>query len=410
VPSSGVVPRPEMFERKQHEEDEAEASPDNTTDTMESGRRFRRRGLRVDAKLGRGVSISCDLRELLRYTPVAGLQPGVLCEWGRTAATSRPEILLDTGVNLGSGSTTDWLIGARVRAPSWSLAEAGVQVYDLTDTSDQWRTDRLQSSLSFALQNRPDVDYFRREGMAAFMTAQISPRLLLGVEYRLDEYASLPTRDGLWILPEDLEVPWRNPAVKAGRMGSAVLRFEWSSAPIPMDGIDGARRHSETSLVSVKPLKGDIVLRTLNTIEIARPALGSDGPLAFTRIVSDHSLIVDRGRLRGVRLRARLAGGSNLPPQKEEGLGGWSAVRGYAFKRYRGDWSISGTVEHRRGCLAAFFDAGAVRELAGWTGLLASVGARVYVFRALNVGAAWRIKGPGMQLFPSVRLLLSDGW
>jgi hypothetical protein len=370
--------------------------------------------LRLDKPLGRDSRLVCDLRELLRYTPVGGLQPGALCEWERGTHSETKRTFVDAGLNLGTLGDADGLVGIRWRLASVSLAEIGVQAHAITDTSDQWRTDRLQSSLSFALQNRPDSDYFRRTGIVAFATVQPSPRTLLGMEYRLDDYASEASRDQAWILPSDLEVVWRNPAITAGRMGSLVLRAEWSSRAVASSEVGSAWRHTEESLVSGRLSSGSerrVAYRSLATLEVARRALGSDQRLAFTRLIMDDRLEMVSGPLRGLRLRARLGAVSgDGPAQKGEGLGGWSAVRGYAFNRYRGDVSLLGSVQLRRGPMAVFLDAGAVHEPAGWSGLLAGAGTEVFLWRALRVGMAWRLTGAGREAVPSARLLLTEGW
>jgi hypothetical protein len=369
--------------------------------------------LEVRRSFGPDSVVTCDLRELFRYTPVNGLQPGVLCGWRRGARSEDTLMRVDVGLNLGTGGESDGLLGLRWRRRSWSLAEVGAQVHSLTDTSDQWRTDRLQSSLSFALQNRPDADYYRRSGLVLFATALPTPHLLVGAEYRADEYASLATRGDLWILPSDMEVVRHNPAIEAGQMGSLLLRLEWSSQPIDRADVGSVWRHPERSLVTPRPSRqpdARLLLRSWSTLEIARPALGSDERLAFTRLVSEHRLEIASGPLQGLRLRGRLAAGSGAPPQKQEGLGGWTAARGFVFNRYRGDLSLLGTVEYGRGRLAVFTDAGAVREPAGWSDLLAGVGARIRVWRGLHVAAAWRATTVGRQAFPSIRILLTDGW
>jgi hypothetical protein len=369
--------------------------------------------LQIQKTFGGDSFLTCDLRELFRYTPVGGLQPGVLCGWQRGAEQQDTQLIVDAGFNLGTRGLSDGLLGVRWRRRSWSLAEVGVQIHALTDTSDEWRTDRLQSSLSFALQNRPDADYFRRSGLAAFVTAQPSPRAIVGLEYRLDDYASLASHDDLWILPSELEPVWRNPAIEAGRMGSLVLRAEWSSRPVAREQIRSVWRHPEVSLLAGSlhvDASARLFFRSWATLELARPALGADERLSFTRLVSEQRLDFVSGPLQGLRLRGRVSAAWGAPPQKEEGLGGWSAARGFAFNRYRGDFSLLGSAEYRRGRLAVFVDAGAVREPAGWSELLSGAGGRVYLWRGLNLGVAWRTTTAGRQLFPSTRILITDGW
>ncbi len=373
--------------------------------------RLRRRGFQLESDLAWGVSASCDLREALRYTAVAGLQPGLRCTWRRPIRSGRSELVLDTALALDTGAGSDWLIGPRLRHARGLLAEAGVQYHAFTDSNDTWRTPRLQSSLSFALQNRPDAEYFRREGFAVFATARPLRRLLVGAEYRVDEYASLASRDDVSTLPEDDEIVYRNHAIEPGRIGSLVLRAEWSSSPIASSALDSVYRHTDLPLAGDPGRTEALRLRSLNTLEIARPGLGSDERFAFTRLVSDNSLVANQGSLRGLRLRLRLAASrGDAPPQKQETLGGWSALRGPAFNRYRGDLSLLGVAEYRYRRVAAFVDAGAVHERIGWSGLVWGIGGRVYLWRGLNLGAAWDLSGAGGGAFPSARVLLSEGW
>jgi hypothetical protein len=205
----------------------------------------------------------------------------------------------------------------------------------------------------------------------------------------------------------------RNPAIEAGRMGSLVLRAEWSSKAPARGQIGSVWRHPEVSLTTGGPRSGAsdrLLYQSWATFEVARPLLGSDERFVFTRLVSEQRLQVVSGPLRGLRLRGRLGIARGAPSQKEERLGGWSTLRGFSFNRYRGDLSILATAEYRRGPLAAFLDAGAVREPAGWSGFLTGVGARLFVWRGLNVGAAWKAHGGRRESFPSVRLQVTDTW
>ena len=85
----------------------------------------------------------------------------------------------------------NWLLGAKAQVPSLGLAELGGQLHDFTDTLDRWRMGAIDSYIYSALLNRPDADYFRRKGAAAFATWRIGSHWLLGGEYRRDTYATL---------------------------------------------------------------------------------------------------------------------------------------------------------------------------------------------------------------------------
>jgi hypothetical protein len=96
-----------------------------------------------------------------------------------------------------------------------------------------------------------------------------------------------------------------------------------------------------------------------------------------------------------------------LPLQKDEALGGWSALRGYDFKEFRGDSSLLGNIEARWHFLGSFIDLGAVHEPIGWTRALPSIGAQLFLYRIGSLEVAWRLDGNG-NVVPSARALL--GW
>ena len=52
------------------------------------------------------------------------------------------------------------------------------------------------------------------------------------------------------------------------------------------------------------------------------------------------ALTAETGPSYTLTLRLRGAGGKDLPEQKQEGLGGWTALRGYDFKEFRGNASL----------------------------------------------------------------------
>ncbi len=62
--------------------------------------------------------------------------------------------------------------------------------------------------------------------------------------------------------------------------------------------------------------------------------------------MSDTLLYMPTRRDDAQRLRLRAAGGEELSLQKQESLGGWSALRGYAFKEFRGDAPVLASAEH----------------------------------------------------------------
>jgi hypothetical protein len=163
-------------------------------------------------------------------------------------------------------------------------------------------------------------------------------------------------------------------------------------------------RNSETSLLPAEPWA--LGLRSVNTFEVADRSLG--GVFDFTRIVSDTFLTLETGRYETLTVRVRGAGGHNLPLQKQEGLGGWTALRGYDFKEFRGDASLLGTLQLEGRHFGAFLDVGSVRQgAAGWLDPKPSAGA-IFSFGegSTRAEAAWRIDGRA-RLLPDFRLLFS---
>ncbi len=305
------------------------------------------------------------------------------------------------------GEWNSELLGFTLQIPGLRTAELGVQWHRLVDTSDSWRMEDGASYLYQLLLNQPSREYYTRRGFSAYWTGHFCQQLTLGIEYRRDRYGSLEPRAKPIALSgaDDL---WPNAAIDDGRMGSLLFRAEWSSHRTPLRSVGALVRHTETTLVGGQ--KGDwrTGLDTLATLEVADPSLGSDARFNFTRLVSDSTLTLATGHDRGLQLRARLAGGNDVPRQKEAALGGWSALRGFEFKEFRGDWSALGSLEYRRECLGGFLDVGTVRQPDGWTGAKVGLGLKLYL-GALQVVAAWRTDSRG-DASPAVRVFWGRGF
>ncbi len=311
----------------------------------------------------------------------------------------------------------------RLRVPPLRIADLSASAHALFDTADAWRAGRQTAYFNSLLFDRPDREYYWREGGTFSLTLQPIDRLLVGADLHVDSYRSITelAEPATFFNHGDRFV---NPPVQEGDMGSLVLRAELRSEPVHPEQIRGLFRTPETSIVAQDRSWG---LRTgyhlLATVEIARPGLGSDEELSFTRLVSDNMLFLATGPASGLRLRARVAGGSDLPLQKQEALGGWSALRGYEFKELRGgDWSWLGTAEYRHEWLSGFVDVGSVRQPGGWTGPHAGAGLKLHfdslpvvgrwlqnrrLLPPIQLAAAWRLDQAG-KAGPSVRLLIGQ--
>ncbi|MCA1826436.1 MAG: hypothetical protein ABR567_12675 [Myxococcales bacterium] len=364
--------------------------------------------------------------ELLRHTPVTGFAPGLAGTITIYDPADRTHLLLDGAVNVNTrrpsldatGATylqrlnaqqrVDWLAGPRLRMPGLDIAELGGQIHTLTDTADRWRISPIDSYVYSALLNRADREYYRRSGFAAFLTLHLFEMLTLGGEYRYDRYASLAAPPGVWSLFNRDDPRYGSAAVDEGEMGSVLFRMEYRSEKVSLHRVGSMWRNSETSLVEFRrnPDTDDarqLGLRSVNTVEVADKSLG--GVFKFTRIVSDSSLTLETGRHDTLTLRLRGAGGHDLPLQKMEGLGGWTALRGYDFKEFRGDASLLGTVQVEGRHFGAFLDVGSVRNLGSWMDPRPSVGA-LFIFAngSTRMEAAWRLDGKA-RLAPDFRIL-----
>jgi hypothetical protein len=368
----------------------------------------------------RGTAFDVDIIPM--HTQVTGFAPGLSTSLTLWDVRNRAHLVLDGALTIplrwgGQQIPADpeqtqrqrrlnWLAGAKVQVPVLRLAEVGAQVYDFTDTFDRWRMGAMDSFIYSALLNRPDAEYFRRSGYTAFATWRFGTKWLAGAEYRRDSYESLVSFAPPFSLFRRDSAPFPNPAVDAGRMTSMVGRIEFASDAVRAEGVGSLFRSPELSL-----LRHDwewperTALRGLLTVEVGSPELGGDPQFQFWKVVSDSVLYASTGRDAGLRLRLRVAGGEDLPMQKREALGGWDALRGYAFKEFRGDASLLASAEYRWGCIGAFADVGAVhRGEAGWMDPRLGVGAQLYFGDTTRFTVAWRTDERA-SIVPEARLL-----
>ncbi len=372
----------------------------------------------------KSTSLDIDWLQLLRHTPATGFAPGLAATLHLWDAADRAHLALDgalavntkraarvpaAGADLfehwAAAEQLDWLVGARLAAPRWKLAELGVQLYALTDTNDTWRMSDLNSYIHSALLAVPDRDYFRRAGATALSTFQLFDQLTLGAEYHQDRFDPLPN-PRVWSLFNGSAPLLPAGPVTAAQIGSLLVRAEWSSEPVPLLRVGKLFRHAEVPL-SEHASDPAPTFVSLATVELGNRALGSDPAINYLHALSDSRLQLALGSGFLLRLRLRVGAGEGLPLQLDEALGGWSALRGYPFKEFRGDVSILGNAEARWHLLGAFLDLGDVHQPPGWTGARPGVGAQLFLEHIGSLEVAWRLDGSGT-LVPSARALL--GW
>jgi hypothetical protein len=371
--------------------------------------------LAVHLKARRGDStLRLDAADLLRHTRVTGYSPGFAFETRVFDPRDRVHFGLATGLafntdrpnrdvpgadffeSMSAHERLDWYVAPRIRVPALRIAELGVQLHAFTDSSDFWRRAPLDVSLSSLFGTGSGVDFYRRAGLASFVTWRVES-FTAGVEYRLDRYDSMPTREG----------QVENPPVDAGEMGSLLFRAEWSSE-YEEGRIANPARNPETRLFAEslfgRPGPMRTGFRTLNTLETAQPGLGGDARFDFTRFVSDNVLTLAVSEHHGLLLRMRAGGGKNLPLQKQEALGGWSALRGYDFKEFRGDYSLLAMAEYRFEWVSAFADLGSVRSGGAWSSAKVGLGVALNGGDWAQLAFAWRTDGRS-QSSPQIRLI-----
>ncbi|MBF5045172.1 BamA/TamA family outer membrane protein [Aggregicoccus sp. 17bor-14] len=295
--------------------------------------------------------------------------------------------------------------GVKARVSRLHLAEVGVQAHDFIDTQDRWRLGDFDSWFYSALINRPDREYFRRTGFAVFATEQLGKGLYAGLEYRRDAQGSLVSMDPPLSLFDRDDGPFVNTPALEGRMASVVARLEYASDAPEVQRVGSLFRRPEVSLLKQDWPK-EVALRSLLTLEVGVPGLGGDSQFEFWKLVSDNTLYLPvNDDQDGLRVRARGAGGHDLPAQKQEGLGGWNALRGYDFKELRGDTSLLFSAEYQWGFFGIFTDVGMVHApAAGWSDAKLGLGASLHLGDEVEFSAAWRTDERA-EAAPTVRLL-----
>lgn len=344
--------------------------------------------------------------ELLHHTQVQGFAPGALFSVALLDQENRGHLTLDGGLWVNTARPAeriDYLVGARLSIPWLRVAEVGAQRYALTDTDDEWRATNFSSYLGSMLFNRPDREYYRRDGFTGLLTLHLGERLTVGAEYRNEMQRSMEATATPQTLFNRSEPTWGNAPIDEGRVASAVGRLEWSSEPVLLKDIGRPLRSLERSMAR-EEMDGDVSgWKTVNTLEVADERLGSD--FHYTRLSSDTSYHLKAGGWGMLRARLRVAGGVGLPAQKMESLGGWTGLRGYDFKEFRGDASVLGTAEYQWWAVfSAFVDVGSVRDASGvWSPAKVGLGA-AFNLGGLSLAAAWRTDDRA-RATPEVRLI-----
>lgn len=410
--------RPKVIEPQPHRYETTEIAPQPSSRwySLEDGH------LVLSFK-ARRIESSLSAKELIHHTPVTGFAPGLEETVRLWDPANRLHARLEAGGNVNThwahelATPTnpapdrwrfDWVVGGSLAVPTIRLAELGLQGYSRVDTADRWRMNRLDSYLYSLVFNRADTDYFRRDGLTAFATFHVAEQLTAGVEYRRDHYRSLRSTSDMWTLFNRDEAPQPTAAIDEGEMGSMLVRLEWSTHKTPAHRVGSHHRDPERSLIEIDGNGWWTEARTVDTLEIADPALGGDDAFKFTKVVSDSEVFLRTGNHQGLKVRFRAAGklgGDRLPLEKQESLGGWTDVRGYDFKEERGgDFSLLGTAEYRARALSAFVDIGSLRRGGAFGTAKTGLGLALNFSDQVHLDVAWRADDQA-RWRPSARLL-----
>ncbi|MBN9682375.1 MULTISPECIES: hypothetical protein [unclassified Corallococcus] len=431
--------------------EEREADGTRTYRTQEEPRRKPRRHERVEFELGwnrmfngwrdagsDGLTLAgkrlivhvrprppdLDVDLLPVHTQVTGFAPGLKASLRIFDSRDRVHTTLEGGffipLRLGGQHIPDdpegtsrqrhvnLLGGAKVQLPALGIEELGAQVHDFIDTLDRWRLGDFDSYFYSFLINRPDRDYFRRQGFTAFATWRWADSWLAGVEVRGDTMSSLQSFTPPLSLFRNDDPPFPNAPVNEGRFRSAVVRLEYSETAERDTRVGSLFRTPETSLFKHhESWRRESRLRGFVTLEVGEGP-GADGADArFWKLVGDVALDMPMKWDTRLNLRLRAATGHDLPLQKQEALGGWSALRGFGFKEFRGgDSSVLASAEYRWDCLGLFADLGSVHAASAWSDAKLGLGASLHLGDTLRFEAAWRIDEKA-RLEPEARLLFN---
>jgi len=203
--------------------------------------------------------------------------------------------------------------------------EIGAQVYDLTDSRDEWLLSTHENSLAAFFLKDDYHDFYRRTGYEVHINQNFTIFLKGTLAYRNDDYASLSRHANWSLFNGDDKFP-ENPAINEGNMRSIYGQIYLDTR----DNID-------------LPRQGWFALLAVET--------SSKNNLKSDFSFNQYTLEVRRYQHFGYkeRLDMRLKIGSaegTLPVQKLYQIGGVSTLRGYGYKSFAGDRMILANFEY----------------------------------------------------------------
>ena len=216
----------------------------------------------------------------------------------------------------------------------------GGTLYSVVDPMDRWQVSDLEASLATAVFHDDYRDHFDRTGWSAFAKIEPVRRLEAQVEYRREDYESLPSGDP-WALFDQTDL-WRaQPLVAEGELSSLGASLELDLRDDSDDPYSGTYARASMRW----PMGGELTRPYLTGIGPAGgPQFGGDPLPTFlpaTDISTDFTLgFLDIRRYNPVghrsQLNLRLVAAGNvaeeaLPPQFQHALGGLGTLPGFGI-------------------------------------------------------------------------------
>jgi hypothetical protein len=202
--------------------------------------------------------------------------------------------------------------------------EIGAKMYDLTDTRDEWIITPLENNLASFFIHEDYQDYYRRNGAEFYMSQNITIFLKGIIIYRDDKYSSLKKHTD-WSLFGRKKSFRENPEIDDGIMHSITGEIY----------LDTRNNH-------ILPTSGWYGMLSM---EMSNSKINSH--FFFNQYILElrHYMKLNLKERLDFRLKLGTSEG-RLPQQKIFELGGISSLRGFHFKKFRGNRLILINVEY----------------------------------------------------------------
>ncbi len=231
----------------------------------------------------------------------------------------------------------------KVGLERWTMSELmfgiGAELYNLTDTQDDWIIGDHENALAAGLFKKDFRDYYKREGYSFYVRQYFGRTANLKVAYQDDEFSDLKKVTNWALFGGD----------KSFRQNPNALPYKLYA------------EYGDKAALNIKSITANLTIDTRN--DDAHPTRGW-----YIQAFAEHA-DKDMNNLDGFRryildfrryqplswdenIALRLRGGTStglLPPMYLFDLGGISTLRGFDFKEMTGDRMVLGNLEYRLG-------------------------------------------------------------